>query len=409
MTTETKFPLNKEHQIIESQSVDAMLPSDLAALSFLERPPQGPTVRLVAVGDIGLSGRVGQTGAASGYHALFEDIAPFIKTADIRFANLETPLLQELPAGAMFGGRVEAGFALKESGFSLLHLANNHITDFGPEGLRSTLETLEGHELDVLGAGPDMGQARGLVRTDVNGKRIGWLGCGYTAKDQGEAHPCYWEYNEAQLLEAVSAARAAVDLLIVSVHIGFMYLDYPHPDHKVMADRVREAGAHLVLMHHAHVLQGIDTNREGRVACFNLGNLLLDWEEGNVKAEVMVNRQQEGAVFVFDLDEMGVCSGVALPTLIQPDCRVKWARGERGREVLDRLSRISGDLEGEFAALFHAQRAERNAGHGLKVVLFHLKRGNWKYVVESLMSIRPRHIGMLIRRAGQVASRPFRS
>jgi poly-gamma-glutamate synthesis protein (capsule biosynthesis protein) len=58
-------------------------------------------------------------------------------------------------------------------------------------------------------------------------------------------------------MPAVIQAQTDVDALIVSIHIGLMYIDYPRPQHKAMAERLMAAGADLILMHHAHVLQGV--------------------------------------------------------------------------------------------------------------------------------------------------------
>jgi poly-gamma-glutamate synthesis protein (capsule biosynthesis protein) len=392
--------LTPSFEIVPARSLLATAPADLPALRFHQRAASGPTVRLLAVGDIGLSARVEQSAKRGGYAALFGELAPVLREGDLTFGNLEIPLVDHVGQGALFAASPAAAPALAESGFSLLNLANNHIRDHGPQGLQTTLRALANAGLQTLGAGADKNQTRNLTRTDRHGLRIGWLACARTLEDQGEAGPFFWEMDEPELLAAVRAARDGVDVLAVSIHAGFMYVDYPHPDLKAFAGQLAEAGADFVLIHHAHVLQGVEVLPQGSVVCYNLGNFLLDWQEGNVKGEVMVELQEQGAVFLLDLDRDGVCQAAALPTWMDEQPRVRWATGERGQAILERLRRISLDLQGDFAAAFHAQRSGRNTGLVLKVLLHHARRGNWRYVAGQLGKIRPKHALMLFRWLG---------
>jgi hypothetical protein len=154
-------------------------------------------------------------------------------------------------------------------------------------------------------------------------------------------------------------------------------MDYPRPEHKKMAERLLGAGANLILMHHAHVLQGVEVTSERSVCCFNLGNFLFDWQEGNVKMPTMLREQNEGAVFHFILDKNGVAQAAALPIWIDDRCITHWAKGTRGLDILNRLIRISRDLEGDFVPAFKRQRAERNAAGISKVLWFHIRNGKF--------------------------------
>src|SRR5262249_46709931 len=139
-----------------------------------------------------------------------------------------------------------------------------------------------------LGAGDNLAAAKQLIRTDMNEMRIGWLGCGRTLLPQEDKGSRYWEFNDQELLAGIAQGRSGINVLIVSIHIGLMYIDYPRPGHKIMAEQLMAAGADLILMHHAHVLQGVQITSQGRVCCYNLGNFLYDWEEGDVQAPVML-------------------------------------------------------------------------------------------------------------------------
>ena len=386
-----------EFTIVNAKTINKHAPRDLPALQILQRSRTSAPVRLCAAGDIGLSGRAAATSNRLGTNALFAEITDVIKSADIAFGNLEAPLAGEIAPGKMFAAPVTGARTLHDAGFSVLHLANNHVGEYGQAGLAVTLEAVQNAGITALGAGTDLEAAKQLIRTDVRGLRVGWLGCGRTLLPQNDEGPRYWEFNEQELVAAITHARPLVDVLIVSMHIGLMYMDYPRPEHKSMAERLMETGADLILMHHAHVLQGIEVTPKGRICCFNLGNLLYDCEEGLVRTPVMLRQQNEGGIFWFELDRQGVALAAVFPTWIDRDCCVHWATGERGYAILRRLESISRDLEGDFRLAFERQRAERNAGPILAVLAFHIKHGNWRDVVDSLRRIRFEHVKMVIR------------
>lgn len=392
--------------LVNARSITELVPDNLSALLITDFTTVGPTVHLCAVGDIGLSGRIRNTiGLPAASDGILAEVAPLLQKTDITFGNLETPLTGELACGQLFSAPVTGAAMLKKSGFNLVHLANNHVYDYGQVGLTATLDAVRKADLVPLGVGDNPSAAQALVRTDMNGLRIGWLGCGRTLVVQSNSGPSYWEFNEQKLFRAIECNRPDVDLLIVSIHIGLMYMDYPHPEHKAMAERLLSAGASLILMHHAHVVQGIQVTSDRAACCYNLGNFLFDWQEGNVTIPMMVREQNEGAVFYFVLDQNGVAQVSALPIWIDDKCFVRWASGMRGIEILSRLVRISRDLEGDFVAPFRRQRAERNTVAIFKAIWFHLQCGNWAYLWESLRKARPEHMGMIVRWLSGVVKR----
>jgi gamma-polyglutamate biosynthesis protein CapA len=388
----------KEMTIVGARTITSDLPDDLAALLLISPvPSEGPTLRLCAVGDIGLSGRVSATGSLLGYDTIFKEIAPFLRMANMSFGNLESPLSGEIAPNQLFSAPLIGAPILRNSGFTLISLANNHVYDYGRAGFVATVNAIRKAGLLPLGVGDNPAAAQALIRTDMNGLRVGWLACGRTLVPQMSTGPNYWEYNEQELLNAVERNRGDVDLLIVSIHIGLMYMDYPRPDHKAMAEKLLATGANLILMHHAHVLQGVQTTLQRRLCCYNLGNLVFDWTEGNVKTPVMVREQNEGAVFHFVLDRNGVANASAIPIWIDDKCVVHWASGLRGVEILNRLARISIELKGDFVSNFKQQRAERNMTGIFKVMWFHALHGNWSFVLESMKKIRLEHLEMMLR------------
>lgn len=356
----------------------------------------GPAVRLAAVGDVGLSGRITPRQATRRSSPFACEVSAVVASADLAFGNLECALTPG-PWDRPFTAPPRAIHALADAHFTHLHLANNHILDAGTAGLAFTLDTLGRSGLVGLGAASGSSDPLELVRSDRHGVRIGWLACGRTGIEQLRGVPTFCELNEAELLPRVAEHKRHVDVLIVSLHIGYMFVDYPHPDHRALAHRLADAGASLVLMHHPHVLQGVEQTARGATICYSLGNFLFDWEEGMQIESPRIKEQRQGAIFLFDLDREGVASLAILPTLVDDDLVVRLARDQNARDILERVARLSADLERPYESTFRRQRAALNTGLALSELWRLLRHGRFRELLHKLSRLRVEHWGMLAR------------
>jgi poly-gamma-glutamate synthesis protein (capsule biosynthesis protein) len=129
---------------------------------------------------------------------------------------------------------------------------------------------------------------------EKNGIKVGWLGMtrwlngGRNPEKDGEPHVAFFPYpgeslgapgsDEAGVLEAIKAARAHCDLLLVSIHWGIEYATAPRPVDVDLAHDMLEAGASAVIGHHPHVLQPIETyvtrDQRSTIVAYSLGNFL---------------------------------------------------------------------------------------------------------------------------------------
>src|SRR5262245_62663052 len=99
--------------ILPAHTLADKLPTDLSALVFSQRPCIGQPVRLLAVGDLGWSGRVAITAARFGYAEVLREVTPLFQTGKIVFGNLEYPLLGNAHLGQMFAGNPQAAASLR--------------------------------------------------------------------------------------------------------------------------------------------------------------------------------------------------------------------------------------------------------------------------------------------------------
>jgi hypothetical protein len=115
-----------------------------------------------------------------------------------------------------------------------------------------------------------------------------WLNGNRNPENPDQPHVNFFPYpgesggapgaDEAQVLAAVKTARAQCDLLVVSIHWGIEYATAPRPEDIQTAHKILDAGASVIVGHHPHVLQPIETYRtaDGRntVIFYSLGNFL---------------------------------------------------------------------------------------------------------------------------------------
>lgn len=373
------------------------LPFGLEILVIKDGIRSGNSARIIAVGDISFSGRIKRSiDARKNYDILFNEVLPLLQTGDLVFTNLETPLVNDSGDKNFVSDPVVAS-TLKNLGFNIINLANNHILDVGEDGLQNTLHVLLANGLQPIGAGCTKDEAKALHFSRVNGLSIGWLACGRTHVNQEYDHAGYWEYDEHEVLESIQISRDQVDFLILSIHAGLMYLDYPSPELKENIKHFFQAGANLVLIHHAHVLQGVEMDSRGNICCYNLGNFLFDITEGIVEIPLMQDEQTESAIFVFDIDRSGIQSAFAIPVFFDQDFFIHYAVDDRGKRILGRLSRISEDIKCDYASQFETQRAQRNAAPILSVLKHHLREHDYAYVFGLLKFIRLEHLKMFFR------------
>ncbi|HDQ46224.1 MAG TPA: CapA family protein [bacterium] len=248
-------------------------------------PPRQETVSkesvsVLAAGDLMLGHRLVSVIRRRGVDYPFDSVASVIREADIAVANLEAPFTT---GGTAF--QKEYNFAVPPSfitgpvraGFDLFTLANNHILDFGVEGLRSTIHTLDSTGIAYCGAGFDLEESIRPALLTRKGIRFGFLAFSLTFPEAFWASPgrAGTAYVRPEKLETIiRKVRESADVVIVSFHWGGESVTEPRPYQIQYARRAIDAGADLVFGHHPHVLQGLEIYK-GRLIAYSLGNFIF--------------------------------------------------------------------------------------------------------------------------------------
>ena len=265
-----------------------------------EPPPQPRPITLVAGGDVtlghhyeewvdglrtqGLSGP-----AVDGYG--FLQVKPLFAGADLVVVNLECPFTDRgapIAKNFNFRARPSTVQVLIDAGVKMVSLANNHLMDYGPDGVADTVATLDAAGIAHFGAGRTLAEARRPALVEVGGVKVAFLGylilgakhpepevVWATENKPGVAgHPGDWTVVEKMVREDVAAARKEADLVVPFFHWGREGSKAPDDYQLQLARAAIQSGASVVLGSHPHVLHGMEL--QGRVPVFySLGNFVF--------------------------------------------------------------------------------------------------------------------------------------
>lgn len=214
---------------------------------------------------------------------ILKEVTPILSKADITFGNLEGPMLEggstskcSPNSTRCFAFRVPTRYGkyLKDAGFDVLSLANNHAGDFGDYGRTSTRKVLD--DLGIKHAGSDKVQFTTAI-IESKGKRIAFIGFAHNS-----LVPNVNDLAFAKKL--VEEADKKADLVVVSFHGGAEGTDAQHVPNRtelfageargnlpLFAKTVINAGADLVLGHGPHVMRAMEIYKD-RLICYSMGN-----------------------------------------------------------------------------------------------------------------------------------------
>lgn len=310
--------------------------STSSLISLSPTPP--PLVSLIAVGDISFSRSVERiVKKENNYFYPFLKVSDFLKTGDIVFGNLETPITpgRETQTGEMiFRSNPQSAQALKQAGFNILSLANNHTPNFGEKGLLDTFNYLSNQEIKYVGAGKNSSEAYSPVTLEIKGIKFAFL-----AYTDNSLVPLSYEAKEnragiaflrkEKLIQSITQIEPQVDFIIVSLHAGNEYVFQPNQKQQEFAHLAIEAGADLVLGHHPHVVQTAE-KYQGKYIFYSLGNFIFD--------QMWAEETTQGLAIKIDFSKDKIEKISLFPVVIENFCQPRPANEKEKQKIIKRLS-----------------------------------------------------------------------
>ncbi len=232
-------------------------------------------VKLLFTGDIVIN---------KSHHIIHADLQQIYHQHDSIIANLEAPICKTTKPNLKAGPSLKQGHNfLKESeriGITHFTLANNHIFDYGEQGLQQTIEALDEKQMQYCGAHLQSSEVYKPTIIEVNNQRIAIFSFseaefGHAYSKQNKAG--YGYINDVCVNTLITHAKNEFDIVIIVAHVGIEHINIPL---SIWRDRFKELidlGADAIIGHHPHVAQGIEYYNEKPIF-YSLGNFFMDKE-----------------------------------------------------------------------------------------------------------------------------------
>jgi len=224
---------------------------------------------------------------------------------------------------------------LNEMGADVAIIANNHVYDFGEQGLLDTLDTLKKYGVLPLGAGRNLEEAMQPVYYIVNDIKVAVIAATQIERleppdtvgatdDRAGVFRCW---NSSKIYDVVAKAKENADFVIACIHWGTEREELPDTWQTQMAPKLAEAGADLIVGDHPHRLQGI--YYYGDTPCiYSLGNF---WFNGFTL---------DTGILTVEIDKEGMKSLKFIPA-IQQNMVTKLVYGEEQSRIINYMRTLS--------------------------------------------------------------------
>lgn len=236
-----------------------------------------------------------QLAGGNGYDfkPLYENMRYIVEDADVAIINQETIISQSNPVKGADGGPLifnsppEVADAVIDLGFDVFTMANNHLLDFGLQGLQESItfwnDKAKTNDITVLGAYLNEEDANNIRVREVNGVRMAFLAYaehinGFDELLNGSPLRVIKNQEEDVIERQIKQARQIADVVIVSAHWGGEDTFEVTPDRKILAQKMVNWGADVILGGHTHTPQTMEwlTREDGTkgFVFYSMGNFI---------------------------------------------------------------------------------------------------------------------------------------
>lgn len=231
----------------------------------------GREAKVLVVGDMMFDRYIRKIEYTKGEGNVFSCIGEFLKDSDLVVGNLEGPITEHAsvslfskpggPGNYTFTFPTVTAKLLAENNIRLVSLANNHINNFGEEGITSTKKYLTEAGVEYFGL---PGNRESLVgQVELNGHKISFV-----------AYNEFGGIASQDVEQKIKEEKGKGQTVIVYTHWGDEYVEPPQRV-KDLAKRFTEAGADLIIGSHPHVVLSRG-EFDGTPVYYSLGNFIFD-------------------------------------------------------------------------------------------------------------------------------------
>ena len=238
-------------------------------------------MKILIAGDFAPKERIGKIIRERNEYGLLDEVKSILSNVDYSIVNLEAPYSSKLDTpiikkGPHLHSPKAALKLLKDVGFRACTLANNHINDYGECGIFDTLAALQNIEIDSVGIGDNINDAKKILYKTIQGKTVAFISiCENEYSIATKSNPGAAPINPIINFYQIKDAKKNADYVIVITHGGHEHFQLPSPRMKELFRFYIDIGADAVINHHQHCYSGYETYL-GKPIIYGLGNFLFD-------------------------------------------------------------------------------------------------------------------------------------
>lgn len=313
-----------------------------------------------------------------------EELSHILNNSELNVFNLELPLVNKvqpiLKSGPTLYADIKCINLYKKFKPLLLTLANNHILDQGDDGVKTTIDILTKNEIDFLGAGMNITEAKKpFIKRLNNGKKVAFYACAdyeFTIADfqRAGANP----FDALTSFDVVNKISQDVDYTIILYHGGREEYRYPSPYLQRCCRKFIEKGANLVVVQHTHCI-GCREDYKNGVIIYGQGNFLFNLNHDDEYFDTGL------LLKVFLGDNIHIKE---IP-IIKNDCGITIADDISKQEIMNNYYKRSKEItDHEFLEKNYMEFASQN----IKWYMEFFWPGAWDFFYKNLSSVNYVHM-----------------
>lgn len=278
----SKTPHSEKQGAIGSPTPSATFVATLKIPKIELQPTSDTIISIKAVGDIIPGTNYPYNKLPQDQDALFSNVKGYLSGADLLFGNYEGTLTDHpyssktMGRGLVFAFRTPPSYVkvLKDAGFDILNIANNHSWDFNEQGFKDTINNINNAGMTSIGKKNEIHYQR------VKGVKVAFIGF----SNYGDVHNTLLDIKAGQNL--VKTAKENAEIIVISVHAGAEGTGARHVNNAneyflgenrgnliAFSHGMIDAGADLILGHGPHVARALELYK-GKLIAYSLGNFL---------------------------------------------------------------------------------------------------------------------------------------
>jgi len=346
-------------------------------------------MKLSFVGDIMLGRFVRDKWNHKEYNLFSDALLSFISKSDYVFANLESPVTDiESQNSLAFAG--DKRLLSQCKWIDCFSLSNNHINDFGREGIEDTISNLNANGLEYNGIITRSDTCIKPVLLEKDGNKIAVVTCtdmlNYEFDDDLYRTV---RMDTGELNDVISDYTSQGYFVILFAHCGSLFSRFPNPQIKIILHSAIDAGAKCIVTAHSHCLGGQWTYK-GVPVFYSLGDFLMDGAS---------YRRRQSCVLTLSVIDNKLINWKIKPTVTDNDLATVFPDNRKERKMLKSFEKVSYKIQqaNNYEKFYSKQYKREMLYHSISSLYFLYDTKGFKGFFK-MLKVRSKDVKMMLSR-----------